>query len=344
MAERTAKTGAPVAFTTQPRVVYIEEDLHSVSWCYQILIENRTDDALTIAEAKTLLYDGKRLVLEETLGPREIARRAKPADANRLWFRPEEYVKPRRGTLRAGGSIRWSDNYFVRPRGCGATHVVHTFAFAGRGGRPIRAQCRVPLTKNRQATRLRLPFDGWWQMLIGHEQHEHHMRGGGGMGLDFIGLCQWGAPHRGTGKRLRDWSCYRREVKAPAAGTVVSVRDGSPDSPPGLPRQEPVNCVVLDTGHDERVFLAHLVPGSIRVAERDRVDSGQTLGLCGSSGYSLIPHVHVGLSRKGIGAPVVFSGYRILRPIEEAPDQFSLAQTVEQGVIRHGEVVCHAEE
>ena len=261
MAERTAKTGAPVAFTTQPRVVYIEEDLHSVSWCYQILIENRTDDALTIAEAKTLLYDGKRLVLEETLGPREIARRAKPADANRLWFRPEEYVKPRRGTLRAGGSIRWSDNYFVRPRGCGATHVVHTFAFAGRGGRPIRAQCRVPLTKNRQATRLRLPFDGWWQMLIGHEHFEHHMRGGGGMGLDFIGLRQGGAPHRGSGRRLQDWPCYRQEVLAPAAGTVAAVRDGSPDSPPGRPRPEPVNCVALDHGNDEKTTLAPFSAG-----------------------------------------------------------------------------------
>ena len=339
---RKGRTGHPIAFTTQPRVVYLEEDLHSVSWCYQILVENRRDQDLTIVDAATLLYSGSRLVLEETLGSREIARRAKPADAKRMWFRPEEYVKPRRPLLRAGGVLRWSDNFFVRPRGCGATAVVHKFGLAARRGKRIEAECRVPLKKNRQATQLRLPFDGWWQMLIGHEHYEHHMRGGGGMGMDFICLGRGGAPHRGTGKRLCDWACYGKEVKAPAPGTVVSVRDGSPDSPPGLPRREPVNCVILDHGNDERTFLAHLVPQSILVSEGDKVEGGQPLGLCGSSGYSLTPHVHVGLSRKGFGAPIVFSEYRVLRPIEEAPDRFSLAQTVERGVIRHGEIVCHA--
>lgn len=334
-------TRSPVAFTTQPSVVYVEEDLHSVSWCYQIVVQSKTDGDLTIVEAETLIYNGSRLVLRETLGSREIARRAKPADAANFWFRPEEYVKPRRPLLKAREALRWSDSFVVRPKGCGATRVVHSFAFRKPNGSHIEAECRVPLRKNRQATRLRLPFDGWWQMLIGHEHFEHHMRGGGGMGLDFIGLAQGGAPHRGSGKRLQDWTCYRREVLAPAAGTVASVRDGSPDSPPGMPRREPVNCVVLDHGHDEKTFLAHLVPGSIMVSEGDDVERGQPLGLCGSSGYSLIPHVHVGRSRNGTGAPIVFSDYRVLRPIEEESDRFSLVQPVDEGVIRHGEIVCH---
>ena len=341
---RPSRKPQPVAFTVQPRVVHMEEDLGSLSWCYQILIENRTDEDLRIVDAEARVYSGKRVVLTEALGPGEIARRAKPADAARLWFRPTEYAKPRRPTVRVGMAVRWSDNFVTRPRGCGATAVVHRFVFAATGGKSSEAECRVRLRKNRQATRLRLPFDGWWQMLIGHEHFEHHMRGGGGMGLDFIALCQRGAPHRGAGKRLRDWACYREPVLAPASGKVLRVRDGSPDSPPGLPRREPVNCVVIDTGNEEAVFLAHLVPGSILVGEGDRVECGQPLGLCGSSGYSLIPHVHVGLSRQGVGAPVVFSGYRVLRPIEEADDEFSLVQTVDCGVVRHGEIVQHAAE
>jgi len=332
-----------VAFATQPRVVYVEEDLHSLSWCYQLLMESRTDEDLTIVAASTLVYKGTRLVLEDTLGPPEIARRAKPANAARLWFQPEDYVKPRKALLRAGAALRWSDNFFVRPRGCGATAVVHRFTLAGASGRTIEAEHRVPLKKNRQSTRLRLPFDGWWQMIIGHEHFEHHMRGGGGMGLDFVGLADGGAPHLGSGAELTDWTCYRREVKAPAAGTVTAVHDGSPDSPPNLPRREPVNCVVIDLGADEMLFLAHLVPGSIPVSQGERVARGQVVGLCGSSGYSLAPHVHVGLSRRGVGAPIIFSGYRALRPIEDGPDRFSMVQTVESGVIRHGDIVRHDE-
>ena len=341
MAKKRQKT-TPVEFTIRPPVVFIEEDLHSLSWCYQIHLSNRGAEPLRIVAAETLLYDSTRLVLEEHLGRKEIRRHAKPANAARLWFQPEKYTNWHRPVIPGNGELRWSDNFFVRPRGCWATAVVHRFVLEDAQGGRFDARCRVPLWRNRQATRLRLPFDGWWQMLIGHEHFEHHMRGGGGMGLDFIGLCDEGAPHRGTGEQLEDWACYRRDVRAPAAGTVVGVRNGSIDSPPGLPRSEPVNSVVLDVGNDEKVFLAHLVPGSIVVEEGDTVEPGQLLGLCGSSGYSLIPHVHVGLSRKGVGAPIIFANYRLLRPLEDEPDRFSLVQTVDSGVIRHGEIVCHA--
>ena len=162
------------------------------------------------------------------------------------------------------------------------------------------------------------------------------------MGQDFVGLAAGGAPHRGSGKRLSDWTCYKREVKAPAAGTVVRVHDDNPNSPPGRPLHNMHNCVITDHGNDEATFLAHMVPGSIVVGVGDRVEAGQTLGLCGNSGYSLRPHVHFGLSRKGVGVPIVFSTYLISRCAEDAEDEFSLVQTVEQGVVRHGDIVCHA--
>lgn len=340
MSPRKQRSG-PLEFTVQPAVVHVEEDLHSLTWCYQLQLGNRTDADLRIVEAETLLFDGRRLVVSETLGPREIARRAKPIDAARLWFQPEKYCKPHRPLVPAQGGLRWSDNYFVRPRGCWASEVIHRFVLEADRGSRLAAECRVPLKRNRQHARLRLPFDGWWQMLIGHEHFEHHMRGGGGMGLDFIGLWEGGAPHLNTGNELSDWACYRREVKAAAPGVVARVRDTSPDSLPGLPRREPVNCVNIDLGSDEQVFLAHLVPGSIVVTEGQELEAGQTVGLCGNSGYSLTPHLHIGLSRKGVGVPIVFSDYRILRPLEDAPDRFSLVQTMARGIVRHGEIVCH---
>jgi hypothetical protein len=331
-----------IKFTTQPAVVHVEEDRHSVSWCYQIQIENQSRQRLRIVEASLRLYRGARQILAEELGRAEIARHAKPANAASLWFKPEAYTAPHPARLAPGERLRWSDSFMTRPRGCTATRAVHRFVFRTGSGACVVKLFTVPLRPNRQATRLRLPFDGWWQMILGHEHFEHHMRGGGGLGLDFVGLAATGAPHTGRGDRLRDWPCYRREVLAPAAGRVARVVNDNPDSPPGRPLRVMHNTVCIDHGNGEQSFLAHFVPGSIVVREGQKVKAGQRLGLCGSSGYSLCPHVHYGLSRNGVGVPVVFSDYQVFWPVEEAPDRFSMVQRIDAGVVRHGEIVRHA--
>lgn len=52
------------------------------------------------------------------------------------------------------------------------------------------------------------------------------------------------------------------------------------------------NLVVLETG-GVRVWLAHLQPGSIAVAQGDVVAVGDPIGRVGSSGSSTEPHLNV---------------------------------------------------
>jgi murein DD-endopeptidase MepM/ murein hydrolase activator NlpD len=52
------------------------------------------------------------------------------------------------------------------------------------------------------------------------------------------------------------------------------------------------NHVVVAMGHDRYALYAHLQPGSVRVKVGQRVATGQTLGLLGSSGSSNAPHLH----------------------------------------------------
>jgi murein DD-endopeptidase MepM/ murein hydrolase activator NlpD len=125
-----------------------------------------------------------------------------------------------------------------------------------------------------------------------------------------------GARHRGEGRANEDYHCWGLPIVAPAAGTVVGMRDDMADNVPGRMDASvpPGNHVVLDHGDDEYSFLAHLQQGSVRVQVGDVVASGDTLGLCGNSGNSSEPHLHYHLQTtpdfgKGEGLPAQFLHY-----------------------------------
>ena len=82
---------------------------------------------------------------------------------------------------------------------------------------------------------------------------------------------------------------------APISGRVVRVIDKLPDNPVGTVRggNNWGNLVIL---HDARGFyveLSHFAPQSIRVKEGQWIERGAILGLCGNSGCSPQPHIHL---------------------------------------------------
>lgn len=108
-----------------------------------------------------------------------------------------------------------------------------------------------------------------------------------------------------------------------ADARVARVFDGMAEEVPGaLPTSIALadadgNHVILDLGDGRYVLYAHFIPGSIRVAEGDRVKRGDVLGLVGNSGNTLVPHLHLhvmsapsGLASNGL--PYVFDGYELL--------------------------------
>lgn len=154
---------------------------------------------------------------------------------------------------------------------------------------------------------LALPFSGrWtvWQAFDGPWTHQGPWR----YAYDFVITDPRGETHRGDGSRLEDYLAFRKPVLSPLKGRVVHVVDAHPDNPIGVTDRTNNwgNLVVLK---DERGFwveISHFAEGSIRVREGEWVERGALLGLCGNSGYSPQPHIHIQVQNsEHVGAPTM---------------------------------------
>lgn len=158
-----------------------------------------------------------------------------------------------------------------------------------------------------RATRLALPFAGRWtvtQGVDGAHTHQAAWR----HALDFEVLDAAGKAHRGAGAELRDYACYRLPVLACADGTVVKVVREVPDNPPGQrnPDDPWGNLVLLQHAAGLYSLVCHLAPESVVVTEGQAVRQGAKLGLCGNSGRSFVPHLHLQLQGSHrVGAPTL---------------------------------------
>ena len=124
-------------------------------------------------------------------------------------------------------------------------------------------------------------------------------------GLDFEVLDDTGHAYAGDGSTLDNFYTYNTPVLAPGYGTVVTVVDSIPDRKIGSQNlsQNWGNLVILllDSGH--YTALCHLRRGSILVEEGDRVTAGEKIAVCGNSGRSPVPHLHLQLQNSpAIGA------------------------------------------
>ena len=94
-----------------------------------------------------------------------------------------------------------------------------------------------------------------------------------------------------------DYGCYGIDVLAPTDGEITGVHDGEPDEIPGTAsnnmEQPRGNYVVIKMDTGTYLVLAHMQPGSIVVSVGDEVTEGQKLGLCGNSGNTSEPHIHI---------------------------------------------------
>lgn len=157
------------------------------------------------------------------------------------------------------------------------------------------------------STRLALPFSGRWTVTQGVDGAHTH-RGLWRHALDFEVKDATGKSHKGAGTELRDYHCYRLPVLACADGTVVKVVRDVPDNPVGErnPDDPWGNLVLLQHGPALYSLVCHLAPGTVDVVEGQAVRQGARLGLCGNSGRSFVPHLHLQLQQAPrVGAPTV---------------------------------------
>ncbi len=143
--------------------------------------------------------------------------------------------------------------------------------------------------------RLRLPFSGTWTLWQGFDGRWTH-QGAQRHACDFL-LQVDGRSHGEDGSLLEHYYAWRKPVLAPCRGRVVAMENSIADNAPGqVNRQQNWgNHLVIDSGLGWHAVVAHFHQGSIRPQIGDWVEAGDSLGLCGNSGYSPQPHIHIHL-------------------------------------------------
>lgn len=155
--------------------------------------------------------------------------------------------------------------------------------------------------------------------------------------IDFIQIGNNGTSYNGNEMKNSSYFCYGKEILSVAAGTVVKVKDGIPENVPHAAKRavemtmETIggNHVVVDIGNGSYAFYAHLIPGSLKVKQGDKVSAGQVLGKIGNSGNSTEPHLHFHIVDKpsflgGNGLPYAFTGFDVRQSKTIIPDPVKL--------------------
>jgi len=181
--------------------------------------------------------------------------------------------------------------------------------------------------------RFRAPYLGVWTCTQGVDGAHTH-QGLWRHGLDFEVLGADGRKHRGRGERPQDYLCWHLPVLATADGVVVEVVDGLVDSQVGEPDLDERwgNVVVLQHAPGLFSLVAHLARGTVKVRPGQRVKQGETLGLCGSSGRSPVPHLHFQLQATlRVGSPTIPAELHDVIGVEESGEHLFGACVPEEG-------------
>jgi hypothetical protein len=148
---------------------------------------------------------------------------------------------------------------------------------------------------------LQLPFNGRWFVAQGGDTPNvniHMSSVAQAFGIDFVkvgGPTERELAHSATPTKVEDFFSWGERVLSPADGTVVSVVNDRPDNPLGVkdPDHPAGNFLVLQITGNRFVYLAHMQRGTVAVKAGDIITRGQFVGLCGNSGNSDQPHIHL---------------------------------------------------
>ncbi|WP_200762279.1 urea transporter [Nitrosophilus alvini] len=139
-----------------------------------------------------------------------------------------------------------------------------------------------------------LPFSGKWSVYQAFDDVWTH-QGKWKYAYDFVIRDKDGKTYKNEGLRLDDYYAFKKPVLSPVSGYVVEAADDFPDQPIG--EVDNINnwgnYLILSTPSGVYVEISHLAKDSLKVKKGDFVEAGQIIGLCGNSGYSPEPHIHI---------------------------------------------------
>jgi Peptidase family M23 len=218
----------------------------------------------------------------------------------------DETVGP---TTRSGGTLYSRLSEFSKAPG----QVITTVGLNEQGRvdafliGPERVPYQGRLGGYKDVTKLKLPFSGEWFVEQGGRSmflNGYFLSDDQRFSVDFVFLKN-GRLFSGDGADNSQYFCFGQPVLAPADGQVVMVEDGFQDNPPGHPTRDSPrgNMVLISHGNSEFSLMDHLKQNSVRVKKGDKVKEGDTIGECGNSGPSPVPHIHYMLQDSG-GIPL----------------------------------------
>jgi urea transporter len=154
----------------------------------------------------------------------------------------------------------------------------------------LTSQNRFP----KETITVNLPFFGNWTVWQGFDGKWTH-QGIWKYGYDFVISNETNLTFTGDGTRLEQYLCFKKDVLSPVQGRVVKVVNYLPDNPIGT--VDTVNnwgnMILIYDSRGVYVELSHFSQNSITVKEGDWLEPGTHIGLCGNSGYSPQPHIHM---------------------------------------------------
>ncbi|MBF0349738.1 MAG: urea transporter [SAR324 cluster bacterium] len=141
---------------------------------------------------------------------------------------------------------------------------------------------------------LSLPFSGEWTVWQTFNTNWTH-QGAWQYAYDFVITDDKNNTHSKEGQALEDYFAYKKPVLSPVRGTVTRVVNHLQDNAPGQTDSTNNwgNLVVIQDYRGFFVEISHFAFNSIQVKPGSWVECGSYIGLCGNSGYSPQPHIHV---------------------------------------------------
>lgn len=210
--------------------------------------------------------------------------------------------------------------------------------FSAADGRTWTSEMSVAPMAYRTKTAFTFPLEQRALIWDGHDFYSHHRRldfhhellepfgwttNSSRYALDIVVIDDRGEMSSG-GEAAANYFGYGQTVLAPAEGQVVKVVNDSPEGAaidlPAVGQDVSLvlgNQVVIDHGNGEFSHLGHLLPGSVSVQVGDQVSQGQPIAKVGTSGWSIMPHLHFEVTTspdmREEGVPAQFTNIGLVR-------------------------------
>ena len=151
----------------------------------------------------------------------------------------------------------------------------------------------------RNTTKMILPFNEEWFVFWGGNtvENNYHVAYENQKGAYDLVIQKNGQSFKNDRSKNEHFYAFGKEVISPCDGKIVKIIDHIKDNIPGEmnPKNATGNTIILETVNNEFILFAHLKENSIVVNEGQQVKQRDVLGLCGNSGNSSEPHLHLSL-------------------------------------------------